>query len=113
MIWGGKTTPIFGNTHGQDSSFDTSVTHRQSHWPTLHHSRHKHPSRKPQQHDVCRCVLWDLAMREFNGENLSIKIILDLNSNENTTNICAMVKTPYIGDGRPPTFNDGILIIGI
>ena len=23
-----------------------------------------------------------------------------------------MVKSPYIGDGRPPTFNDGILIMG-
>ncbi len=26
--------------------------------------------------------------------------------------ICAMVKSRYIGDGRPPTFNDGILIMG-
>ena len=23
-----------------------------------------------------------------------------------------MVKSPYIGDGIPPTFNDGILIMG-
>ncbi len=26
------------------------------------------------------------------------------------TSICAMIKSRYIGDGRPPTFNDGILI---
>ena len=27
--------------------------------------------------------------------------------------ICAMVKSRYIRDGRPPTFSDGILIMGI
>ena len=27
--------------------------------------------------------------------------------------ICAMVKSCYIGDGKNPTFNDGILIMGI
>ena len=26
--------------------------------------------------------------------------------------ICAMVKSRFFGDGRPPPFNDGILIMG-
>ena len=30
-----------------------------------------------------------------------------------TVAMCAMIKSRYIGDGRPPTFNDGILIMGI
>ena len=34
-------------------------------------------------------------------------------SKEYFTHMCHGQKSRFLGDGRPPTFNDGILIIGI